>query len=229
MIADINYFADLWRNRRAPSVGHSPELWNERAAEWIADLETNGDDAKGIARVRAISGFLRSKGLLNAEQSVIDIGCGPGTFTLDFAKTCKEATGLDYSKTFTDYGAAKAGKLGLGNAKFVTADFDTLDVSAAEGAFDLVFASITPAASTWEKMQKVMSLSRGYVCNVACAASSEDLPRYNGTGFYSLWNLLWLAGYLPETFYYTEYKGEKSYTYGVILWSVRKKQKSTLL
>ncbi|MDR0858025.1 MAG: class I SAM-dependent methyltransferase [Oscillospiraceae bacterium] len=224
MNPDIQYFAYLWQNRRAPSVGHSAELWDKRAAEWIADLEANGEDAKGVARERAISAFLRSKGLLTAEQRVIDIGCGPATFTLDFAATCKEAIGLDYSRTFTEYGAAQAAKLGRTNVSFITADFEAIDVKAEEleHAFDLVFTSITPAASNWDKMQKVMTLSRSYVCNVAAVASSDGNPRFSGTGFYSLWNLLWLSGYLPETFYYTEHKGRGSYTYGVILWSVNR-------
>jgi hypothetical protein len=123
-----------------------------------------------------------------------------------------------------DYGRAYAAARGRTNTAFELCDFFALDVAAAglEGAFDLVFTSITPAASGKGCMEKLMRMSRAYCYNASFVHASDSLaervcrdvfdcdyrPRWTGMGFYALLNLLWLSGYYPETYYYNETRDE---------------------
>ena len=224
-IPDTSYFASLWEKRQDCRIDHSPEVWDCRAQEWIDDI---GPDGLGrpemTARIDETVRYLRSHGLLNAEYSVIDVGCGPGLFVLEFAKTVLHAVGLDHSRRFIKFAEECANIHELYNTTFVEADFLSLDVekSGFAGAFDLVFASITPAATGEGSIEKLMKMSRGFcyntsfvnVCDTLAERVSKDVfgeefkPRFDGTGFYALLNVLWLGGYYPETSYYTEPRAE---------------------
>ena len=222
---DIDYFAGLWNMRQDCRLDHSPEVWDGRAEKWIDDLGPDGLGKQGMKeRVDHTAQYLRSRGLLGTESAVIDVGCGPGLFVMEFAKTARHAVGIDHSKRFIEYAATSANDRELDNVTFVEADFLTLDVerSGFEEAFDLVFTSITPAATGNGSLEKLMKMSRGFCHNVSFVNIKDTLaervsldvfgaefkPRFNGTGFYALLNLLWLDGYYPETSYYTETRDE---------------------
>ena len=222
---DTRYFTDLWGTRQDCRLDHSPEIWNDRADIWIEDLGSDGMGKPGMnARIEDTAAYLRSRGLLGAESAVMDVGCGPGLFVMEFAKTAKHAVGLDHSGRFIGYATACAKARGIQNASFVEADFLELDVEKAgfSGAFDLVFASITPAATGKGSIEKLMKMSRGFCHNVSFVNVIDTLaervsldvfgveyrPRFDGTGFYALLNLLWLNGYYPETSYYTDSRVE---------------------
>jgi hypothetical protein len=67
-------------------------------------------------------------------------------------------------------------------------------------------------------MEKFMRLSRAFCCNVSFVKIGDALaerislevfgekfrPRWDGSSFYALFNILWLQGYYPGTHYYDE-------------------------
>ncbi|MDR0817703.1 MAG: class I SAM-dependent methyltransferase [Clostridiales Family XIII bacterium] len=220
MELSVEYYQELWDGKRAASVGHSPEIWDGRAEEWIAEIEDNPPGK--LARVLDTADFLRSRGLLTPDTSAIDVGCGPGLFVAEFAKTAGSAVGLDFSRRFVGYAGDKAHEAGLSNAQYEYCDFTKDDTSRFEGRFDLAFSSITPATSTWELMKKFMRLSRAFCCNVSFLNVKDSLaeqishevfgedfrPRWDGTGFYALLNIIWLSGYYPEIHYYDDVRDD---------------------
>ncbi|MDR2357659.1 MAG: class I SAM-dependent methyltransferase [Oscillospiraceae bacterium] len=222
--SDLAYFTGLWETREKGPVSHTPELWDRRAGEWIGGLEDSGGKHGTRDRAEAAALYLRSRGLLGGDDAVIDVGCGPGLFAAKFAETAGHVTGLDYSARFIEYAERYAAGRGVKNVTFRRCDFTTLDIDAEElaGAFDLVFTSITPAASGKGCMDKLMRMSRGWCCNASFVHAEDDLAervslevfgekfesRWNGRGFYALANLLWLSGYYPETTYYDETRDE---------------------
>jgi len=150
----------------------------------------------------------------------VDVGSGPGRFVLECAKTCRRATGLDVSPRFIEYARARALRLGFANAAFENCDFSAPGAGAAglAGAFDLAFASLTPAINGPGCLERFMGLSRARCCAVMIARQEDSLvaraideafggdarPLHDGSGFHALCNLLWLSGYEPETFYIDE-------------------------
>jgi SAM-dependent methyltransferase len=218
---ELAYFTNLWESRKNGSVRHSPELWDNRAQEWISALDERDNDRRGMrARAAETAQYLKNRGLLRENDVVVDVGCGPGLFVAEFAKSAKHVTGLDYSARFIGYAKKYAAGQGRSNVSFCVRDFIALDIDAEglAGAFDLVFTSITPAASGKGCMDKLMRMSRKWCYNASFVYAEDSLTervsrdvfgrplarRWDGMGFYALLNLLWLSGYYPETSYYDE-------------------------
>lgn len=222
--SELDYFSQLWESRAAGPVCHSPEIWDERAKRWIDNLNTEPGRSARADRIAATAGHLRCCGLLGADDTVVDVGCGPGLFILEFAKTVRRAVGIDYSGCFVEYGRALAAASEITNAEFQQRDFLALDVEGEHlaGAYDLVFSSLTPAATGMDSLSKLMKMCRGWCCNVTIVHANDSLAeqvmrdvfdaelrtRWDGRGFYALLNLLWLSGYYPETFYYDDIRDE---------------------
>lgn len=224
---EIMHFKKIWESRRPGfSVDHTKEAWNERAHEWIKELKEKPRQESSRQRVEATVDYLHARGLLNQEQDVIDIGCGPGRFVAAFAKTARHVVGTDLSGQMLEYGMQYASELGIANTSYVEADFQTADIDDLgwRGRFDLVFSSITPAISGSSGLQKLMDISRGWCFNSCFVHFEDELEKelieslsgkkrrivWNGHWhwFYSLFNLLLLEGYYPETSYYKETRHE---------------------
>ena len=77
---------------------------------------------------------------LGAGRSVLDIGCGPGTITLDFAARVAPAPvlGIDVAPAAIEAAAAERDRQGTTNAEFRTADLYALDID--DDKFDIVHA-----------------------------------------------------------------------------------------
>lgn len=226
---ELAHFREIWEYRSpGHSTMHTQQLWDERADEWENELTYDQDKIESTRRrVEATSGFLRGRGLLRETDDVIDIGCGPGRFVAEFAKTCHSAVGSDISGRMLEHGAAYAKKCGLSNTSYVRADFNAVDLDEIgwRNRFDLVFTSITPAVGGSENLKKLMDMSRGFCFNSCFVGSEDDLVspflyqvfgqpfenRFSGHWhwFYGLFNLLLLEGYFPETAYYDDRRCER--------------------
>jgi len=218
---DLAYFISLWEQRKSSGMSHRKEDWDERSHKWVDGLENDPDKSRrGAERVSATADYLRSKGLLSSEDDVIDIGCGPGRFVAEFAKTARRAVGTDISTGMCGYGEEFAVSKGLHNVSFVSCDFKKADIDQMEWrkSFDLVFSSITPAMSTLESLDKSMEMSRKY-CFQSNFVKFEDellddvlndafpgIPKMERSirSTYVLMNILMLKGYFPEVTYYKE-------------------------
>ncbi len=66
----------------------------------------------------------------------LDFGCGAGGLTYRVAGACREAVGLDLEEHKLDFARAQAGRLGVGNARFV--GYDGRALPFADGSFDCV-------------------------------------------------------------------------------------------
>jgi 2-polyprenyl-3-methyl-5-hydroxy-6-metoxy-1,4-benzoquinol methylase len=78
--------------------------------------------------------------LLAPGQRLLDIGCGPGTLTVDLAERIApgEVVGVDVAADVLDEARAHAQAEGCGNVMFAAGDFRTLELD--EGSFDVVHA-----------------------------------------------------------------------------------------
>lgn len=78
---------------------------------------------------------------LAAGTRILDVGCGPGTITLDFARAVGPdgwVLGLDQSESVIDEARAAASDAGIDNVEFAVGDLMDVDVGAQ--TFDIVHA-----------------------------------------------------------------------------------------
>ncbi len=214
------YFADLYEAEQMETEGspeRTMEKWDKRADAWEAERREGRREARDERLLSTVE-YLKSRGLLTPEQTVADIGCGPGRFAAEFGKTAGHVTGFDLSEKMIGYGKDYVRRAGLTNVSFCRLDFRALDVKKAglSHSFDLVVASLTPALSRVDELEKMMEMSRAFCCSVSFISSARPLEealmkelfgrraksRGNGRQFYALFNLLFLKGYLPEATYY---------------------------
>lgn len=216
---DLDYFISLQGSNVSGRQEFSSAKWDHRAEIWNKERV---NDRKNDERVYSAVAYLEQRGLLKAEYDVVDIGCGPGRFAAAFARRVRSVVGLDVSEKMICYGREYIEKEGLKNVQLRTCDFHAIDVEQ-EGykkAFDLVFCSMTPAVHSMESLQKSMEMSRAYCCNITHIYSrnylreqilrevfrKEPPVRWSGRWFYSLFNVLFLLGYCPETSYETRHQ-----------------------
>ena len=210
----LDYFISLQESQPADLPDHSVKMWNKRADFWENARKKN---QKGDERVDSAIRYLDSKGLLDKNYDIVDIGCGPGRFAAAFAKHVHKVVGLDISDKMVEHGMNHIQNEGLDNAALYACDFQTLDIEK-EGyqhAFDLVFSSMTPAIHGMNGLMKSMEMSRAWCCNITHLDGRNLLreqimqevfgkrlePQWNGRWFFSLFNVLFLLGYDPETSY----------------------------
>ncbi len=209
---DLNYFLSLQENLYPDSPQYTASRWDRRAELW---KEERRHQRKDDDRAAVTAAYLLEKGILTPQCSVADIGCGPGRFAAAFARIAHSVVGFDLSEKMVDHGNAYLSHLGLENARLLCRDFKKMDIrkDGWEKAFDLVFASMTPAVHSLEGLQKAMDMSRGWCMNVSQVRHDNLLreqmlaevfhrsspERKEGQTFYALFNILFLMGYEPET------------------------------
>lgn len=216
---DLDYFISLFESRASEHAAYPAKKWDRRAEFWHEEYVSR---RKGDERIRSAVDYLERRGMLQAQYDVADIGCGPGRFAAAFARRVRSVVGLDISERMVYYGREYLKEEGIQNARLQACDFRTMDIQkeGCQGAFDLVFCSMTPAVCDRESLQKFMAMSRAYCCSITHIYSrnhlrerimrevfGKEMPeRWNGRWFYSLFNVLFLSGYCPETSYDTRHQ-----------------------
>ncbi len=225
------YYQELWENPR-PSEGlYQMERWNDRADEWVGRLDSDETYRKRLMdRVDACVTFLKKEEVLESGDRALDIGCGPGLFSMAFAKHVASVEGIDLSSRMVQHAANYAKTENLSNVAFSACDFRSVDVDAIEWSnrFDLVMACLTPAVTNRKELYKLMEVSRRHCLHISFVHARDDLEdrviealgdladrgstTMDGRIFYSIFNMLYLDGYFPKThFYKRAFEDELSY------------------
>jgi len=91
-------------------------------------------------------------------KEVLDIGCGPGDFTLIVARAAKSVVGIDTSKVAFKFAKRNLAKSGLTNIKFRYGDVNELPFTAE--SFDLVYSRRGPASENKQTLAEVIRVLR---------------------------------------------------------------------
>ena len=78
---------------------------------------------------------------IDEKQTVLDIGCGPGTLAIPLAHKAKHVTCLDVSKDMLKYAQENAAIAGVSNISFIEHDWDSIEIGKQLEAHDVVIAS----------------------------------------------------------------------------------------
>jgi len=224
---DIQYFADNWHSKSSSDIWQDKSFWDERADNWVKNFDsvsTGDGDGKVIQDIEKL---LLDEGILFSGAEVIDIGCGPGKYSARFAKTAAHVTALDLSDSMLFHAGENAKKAGCHNISFVSAPFQHVVPSEYgwEKKFDLVFSSLCPAVASYESMQKICDMSKGYCFNRTFAYRNNDFldemhrvlmgternSPFKSNSLICTFGILSLMGYFPGIRYmdtYTCYRHE---------------------
>lgn len=197
-------FAELWKNHHPQTLEESFAFWERRADEF-----NDITHCKDKAERHGLVAYLEERGALQGGFSVLDLGCGAGRYALEFGKKARRVTGIDIAPGMIAHAEENARNAGLDNTEFVAAPWQTVDIDARgwRGAFDLVFASMSPAIDSEETLLKMHAASRAFcfmsgfirrsdllLCEVVRRLAPEaDFPPYMGSVIYAF-NVLWQHG-----------------------------------
>lgn len=117
---------------------------------------------------------------IGPEDTVLDIGCGPGRITVPVAKRAGSVTSLDASPRMLEYCRKNAEAEGLGNVTTMLADWEDQESFNEIGMHDIVIASRSIALHDIEKMT---SFARRCAAIVIWAYGYPSIPAVTGELF----------------------------------------------
>lgn len=174
---NVKCWVDCWKASIQSNKAVTDELqaarWNERADQFAQNM----DDERRQKRTADVLGFLEEAGFSPEDTCVLDIGCGPGTLSLPFARAGADVTALDISTRMLDRLRETAQNEGLRinavECSWWSADIDKLGF---RNKFDLVVASMTPAVKDVETFDRMMACSKQF-CYYSGFVRREDTDR----------------------------------------------------
>lgn len=147
------------RTNWARKAGYTrSETWNRMAATYGGGCskESASDKAEDLIAM------LKQEGLLREGTRVLDVGCGIGRMAIPFAAHGAAVTALDFSEGMLGRMRESISSQLVSRIQTIHADWDSIDLKKNrwEHAFDLVFASMTPAIRTPESFLKLHRTSK---------------------------------------------------------------------
>lgn len=206
----------MLQERSANVDAHAAEAkWDARADEFDHSQRTKGSELAD-----RVTEMLLTKGLLKGFD-VLDVGGGAGRYAVPFAAQANKVVMTDISGKMLERAKENATLAKRPNIEFVKLDWAAADVAASgwERRFDLVFASMCPAARSREGIDRMSLASRGY-CLLNQMIESKDSvadllketlglrpsydPHNDRDSAQAFFNILWLQGFEPEVAYLKE-------------------------
>jgi ubiquinone/menaquinone biosynthesis C-methylase UbiE len=126
----IGRVRDFW-NARPCNIRHSPRPIGER--EYFDDVEARKYFVE--PHIPRFAEFSRWAG-----KRVLEVGCGIGTDTVNFARAGARVTAIDLSDRSLDIARKRAAIYGLSGITFVQADAEHLAATVAVEPYDLVYS-----------------------------------------------------------------------------------------
>lgn len=147
--------------------GRWKRYWSVCSAQYGHDVEAER------SLYQAIIDHLVREERLCPTDSVLDIGCGPGTYTIPLAKHSRYVVGLDSAQGMIDELSARASAKGITNIEGITGRWE--DMRGID--FDLVLSALSPAVSDAESLMRMGSVTRRDCCYITAALGEEMRTR----------------------------------------------------
>lgn len=118
------------------------EFWDKRAAEtdfYSAGSPIKRNDITSVIRqkYRNRTEFNHIRRVINLKgKTLLDLGCGTGRLSFEFAKYCKQVVGFDFSEQMIKKAKDHANNLGVKNVRFEVGDITHFNTDI---KFDIVF------------------------------------------------------------------------------------------
>lgn len=166
-------------HKRRTSHPDPMRRWNKMAADFA---ERTADTQSSRKRLKIIE-WLTEQGALTPGGRILDIGAGPGNWTVLLSQTAGHVTALEPSEAMADLLRQRIARDGITNVAVDQRTWQDVNLEKENwtGSFDLVFASMTPGIDGPASLRKMIAASRGYCYHSAFA----------GRGWRQWYNDLW--------------------------------------
>jgi len=165
------------------------EYWDRSAAQYLREVSSEA------ALYHQVIDHLQSKGWLGPEEDVLDIGCGPGTYSLLLANKVRSVTALDSSLGMLDVLSQECKARGLENVRPLCRSWERANI---EKGYDLVLAALSPAVSTATGLFAMEKASRSKCCYITACVSNWMKTRNE------LWEMV-VGEFVPSDAYSIKY------------------------
>lgn len=199
------------KSKRIRSDKEIMEYWNKLSGSY--EKETAGENGK---RLNEVIHLLETQGMITPESDILDVGCGPGIYTVPLAYKVRTVTALDGAAEMCNVVAGRAKNLKLDNIVLLNSLWEetNFEDEGLKNAFDLVFASLMPGIASYDTLIKFLSASRKYCCLIYFAGGVDDLVRSDlwriifqedfesgGNDIVYPFNILYNLGFYPKIDY----------------------------
>ena len=130
--------------------GHR-DLWNAEAERYSRASTARFED-DGFLKI------LAACGVLSPEVRLLDLGCGPGIYSVAMAGRVHNVIGLDISEGMIERARQRALTENCPNCRFSVLDWSKADIDALglKDAFDVAVARLTPAIDSLQNLEKLI-------------------------------------------------------------------------
>lgn len=118
--------------------------------------------------------FLTENGLVDAEDTLLDIGSGGGDYALRFAKRCRQVTALELNPDGIALTQSRAEALGIHNLDLVN---EAWELYRPEKPFDVSFCAMCPAICNTDEIRRMERMTEKTCCIVTVKKGSYDYHR----------------------------------------------------
>jgi 16S rRNA G527 N7-methylase RsmG len=165
------YWSEVWEETRKSfsiearfirSEAEMIDYWNQAASKYQQAHSTSVNNP----RVEKLLAILNREKCISVDYDVLDIGCGPGNYSLPLADACRHVTALDSSVEMCRRLEQNIQAMGIENVKVLHRLWEKMDIAQEEmtAKYDLVLASMTTAVSDFKTLEKMNQASRANCC-----------------------------------------------------------------
>lgn len=146
-------------------AGEFGKYFSDIAEDYLKQVSADEEFYRGIVEYLGREGFFREG------DDVLDIACGPATYTLHFAERARSVAALDPADGMLSIVMREATKKGLENVRPIRSRWE--DYGSGE-RFDLVFTALSPGITGPESLLKMEHYSRRSCCYIGFGEGSNN-------------------------------------------------------
>ncbi|WP_292735994.1 class I SAM-dependent methyltransferase [Methanocalculus sp.] len=183
------------------------EDWTKRAEDYSESRRTNQWDFG-----EKVYGILNHHGVVNPGSSILEVGSGPGTFVIPFARRSRHVTAVEPAEGMIKKIQQNAQEEGLSNYDILPRIWQDVDLNRIQKQYDLVIAStvVWMFKDIMTQIARMEEAAKGYCCVVGGVSSGGSFegdlwktimgatpyPQY--PEYPAIFNLLYQYGRVPQ-------------------------------
>jgi ubiquinone/menaquinone biosynthesis C-methylase UbiE len=171
-MSEMRDWEEVWKeNISEMALRTTVEYWDKRADDY-SDLLDNSRFSHG----ESILGFCRSQHMITSSSRVLDIGSGPGSVAIPFARIVQHVMAIEPAEQMGKKLRNNAEKEGLHNIHIVRSIWQDFETGQHEKTFDCVICchSLWHFPDISDQVLRMHRVAKGYCCIAGEFGKDED-------------------------------------------------------